>query len=65
MMPDSYLTDQFTQHLRQIKELKTSTFLAIIRVLGADCTEEMNEIRHSATALAMIDSFKIVEIKSI
>ena len=54
-----------TQHLREIKELKTSTFLAIMRVLGTDCTEEMIEIRHSATALAMIDSFKIGEIKSI
>ena len=28
-------------HLKEIKKLKTSTFLAVLRVLGTDCTEEV------------------------
>ena len=50
-------------HLKEIKAMKTSTYLAIIRVLGTDCTEEMGEISHSDTALAQIYAYKIGEVE--
>ena len=42
---DGYVYDA-SQHLKEIKTTpgKTSTYLAIMRVLGTDCTEEMLEI---------------------
>lgn len=49
-------------HLREIKQLKTSTFLAIMRVLGTDCTDEMNEIGHSEQARAAIRLVKVGEV---
>jgi len=51
-----------TSHLKEIKDTKTSTFLAIVRVLGKDCTHEMQEIGHSARALAQMQAFKIGEV---
>jgi cytochrome b involved in lipid metabolism len=51
-----------TSHLKEIKDKKTSTFLAIVRVLGKDCTHEMQEIGHSARALAQMQTFKIGEV---
>jgi len=49
--------------LRAIKDYKTSTFLAILRVLGTDCTEEMHMIEHSRMALRQIYANKIGEVK--
>lgn len=45
-----------TAHLKDIwcTPGKTSTVLAILRVLGTDCSEEMREINHSGKALAQI-----------
>lgn len=51
-----------TAHLKEIKDYKTSTFLAIMRILGTDCTEEMNEIRHSPAAMSVIKQYKIGEL---
>jgi hypothetical protein len=51
-----------TPHLREIKDWKTSTFLAIMRILGTDCTQEMYEIAHSKLALAQMQAYKIGEV---
>ena len=51
-----------TPHLQEIKMLKTSTYLAIMRVLGTDCTDEMNEIMHSPQALRSMEVFKVGEL---
>jgi len=50
-----------TVHLKEIKTVKTSTYLAILRVLGRDCTQEMLEIAHSERAMAQMHAFKIGE----
>ena len=50
-------------HLKEIKSMKTSTYLAIMRVLGTDCTDEMGEISHSDIALAQIYAYKIGEVE--
>jgi len=52
-----------SSHLKEIKQLKTSTYLAILRVLGTDCTEEMDEIGHSEQAWRAIELLKIGEVK--
>jgi len=49
-------------HLKEVKQLKPSTYLAILRVLGTDCTEEMNEIGHSEQAWKAIQLLKIGEV---
>jgi|LauGreStaDraftv2_3_1035109.scaffolds.fasta_scaffold94300_1 cytochrome b involved in lipid metabolism len=53
-----------TQHLREIKFVpgKTSTFLAILRVLGTDCTKELQEIGHSDKALAQMHSYRVGKV---
>lgn len=53
-----------TQHLKEIKFVpgKTSTFLAILRVIGTDCTEELREIGHSDKALAQMYSYRIGQV---
>lgn len=51
-----------THHLlTEVKDMpgRTSTYLAILRILGTDCTEEMKEIEHSAKAMAQMEQFKI------
>lgn len=50
-------------HLKEVKQLKPSTYLAILRVLGTDCTVEMNEIGHSEQAWKAIQLLKIGEVK--
>ena len=52
-----------SSHLKEIKQLKTSTYLAILRVLGTDCTDEMIEIGHSDLAWRAISLLKIGEVK--
>mmetsp|Transcript_9028 Transcript_9028/g.15506 ORF Transcript_9028/g.15506 Transcript_9028/m.15506 type:complete len:102 (-) Transcript_9028:745-1050(-) len=51
-----------TPHLlNEVKDSpgRTSTYLAILRILGTDCTEEMKEIDHTDRAMAQMEQFKI------
>ena len=51
-----------TSHLlNEVKGVpgRTSTYMAILRILGTDCTEEMNEIDHSKMAMMQMEQFKI------
>ena len=50
-----------TAHLKDIwcTPGKTSTVLAILRVLGTDCSDEMREINHSDKALAQIRAARV------
>lgn len=50
-----------TNHLKEIKHEpgRTSTWLAIMRILGTDCTEEMYEINHSEHAMAQLRLYRI------
>jgi len=54
-----------TVHLKEIQHVpgKTSTYLAILQVLGSDCSTEMMEIQHSERALAQMQSFRIGILK--
>lgn len=50
-----------TKHIEELEQSamgKTSTLLAIFRVLGTDCTEEMIAV-HSETALKQLQGYMI------